>query len=89
VREWGERAREQLARGLPEETPEVAAPLIQGRHLIALGQSPGPWFRTVLDACHAAQLAGEFTDEAGGLWYLASLLSQHPESVLKPPRAET
>lgn len=89
VREWGERAREQLARGLPEETLEVAAPLIQGRHLIALGQSPGPWFRTVLDACHAAQLAGEFTDEAGGLWYLASLLSQHPESVRKPPRAET
>jgi tRNA nucleotidyltransferase (CCA-adding enzyme) len=48
-------------------------PIIQGRHLIALGRKPGPGFKAVLDAAFEAQLDGVFADEAGGLsWLTAS-----------------
>jgi tRNA nucleotidyltransferase (CCA-adding enzyme) len=46
-------------------------PLLQGRHLVALGRAPGPAFRPVLDAAFEAQLDGAFTDEAGALAWLA------------------
>jgi len=42
-------------------------PIIQGRHLIALGQKPGPDFGPFLHRLFEAQLDGTFTDEAGGL----------------------
>jgi tRNA nucleotidyltransferase (CCA-adding enzyme) len=45
-------------------------PILQGRHLIALGRSPGPAFRPVLDAAFEAQLDGAFSDEAGALAWL-------------------
>jgi tRNA nucleotidyltransferase (CCA-adding enzyme) len=45
-------------------------PLIQGRHLVALGRRPGPGFKPVLDAAFEAQLDGAFSDEAGGLAWL-------------------
>jgi tRNA nucleotidyltransferase (CCA-adding enzyme) len=37
---------------------EAPRPLVQGRHLIELGLSPGPHFRALLDECFEAQLAG-------------------------------
>jgi tRNA nucleotidyltransferase (CCA-adding enzyme) len=45
-------------------------PILQGRHLVALGQRPGPGFKTVLDAAFEAQLDGAFSDEAGALAWL-------------------
>jgi tRNA nucleotidyltransferase (CCA-adding enzyme) len=90
---WGDRAREQWANGLPPESPAVAPALIQGRHLIALGQAPAPWFREILDTCHAAQLAGEFRDEAEGVRYLRALMQRRQntaavstEGEIKPTR---
>jgi tRNA nucleotidyltransferase (CCA-adding enzyme) len=37
-------------------------PILQGRHLIALGMTPGPGFGPILNAAYDAQLAGEFFD---------------------------
>ncbi len=45
-------------------------PLLQGRHLVALGRKPGPDFKPVLEAAFEAQLDGAFADEAGGLAWL-------------------
>jgi tRNA nucleotidyltransferase (CCA-adding enzyme) len=45
-------------------------PLVLGRHLIALGRTPGPDFKPTLDAAFEAQLDGAFTDEAGGVQWL-------------------
>jgi tRNA nucleotidyltransferase (CCA-adding enzyme) len=50
-------------------------PLIQGRHLVALGVAPGPAFTPLLDACFEAQLDGAFADEDGGVAYLRRLLA--------------
>ncbi len=47
-------------------------PILLGRHLIALGLSPGPEFGKMLDAAFDAQLDGEFEDLAGGLRWLAA-----------------
>jgi tRNA nucleotidyltransferase (CCA-adding enzyme) len=51
---------------------EAAAPrpIIQGRHLVAMGRKPGPDFKPVLEAAFEAQLDGAFDDEAGGLAWL-------------------
>ena len=43
------------------------APIIQGRHLIALGMRPSPGFKPILDAIYDKQLEGVFKDESGGL----------------------
>lgn len=51
-------------------------PLIQGRHLVALGVAPGPSFKPLLDACFEAQLDGAFDDEDGGVAYLRQLLAK-------------
>lgn len=51
-------------------------PLVMGRHLIALGLTPGPHFRKLLDACFEAQLDGKFTDLEGGLRYLNRIKHQ-------------
>lgn len=51
-------------------------PLLQGRHLIALGHQPGPKFKRVLDAAFEAQLDGAFTEEAGGLAWLRDFLKK-------------
>jgi tRNA nucleotidyltransferase (CCA-adding enzyme) len=45
-------------------------PLIQGRHLVALGWTPGPEFKGTLAAAFEAQLDGAFADEAGGVDWL-------------------
>ena len=45
-------------------------PIIQGRHLVALGWAPGPKFKPVLEAAFEAQLDGGFADEEGGIAWL-------------------
>ncbi len=45
-------------------------PIIQGRHLQAMGLKPGPGYKPILDAAFEAQLDGAFTDEAGGQAWL-------------------
>lgn len=55
-----------------ENSPPV--PLVKGRHLLARGIPGGPGMKPWLDRCFAAQLDGEFTDLAGALKYLDSLL---------------
>jgi tRNA nucleotidyltransferase (CCA-adding enzyme) len=45
-------------------------PIIQGRHLIAIGRAPGPGFKPVLEAAFEAQLDGAFADEDGGLAWI-------------------
>jgi tRNA nucleotidyltransferase (CCA-adding enzyme) len=45
-------------------------PLLQGRHLVALGRKPGPKFKPLLDAAFEAQLDGAFTDEPGAVAWL-------------------
>jgi tRNA nucleotidyltransferase (CCA-adding enzyme) len=46
-------------------------PILLGRHLIALGLSPGPDIGRWTDAAMEAQLDGRFTDVAGGYGWLA------------------
>jgi tRNA nucleotidyltransferase (CCA-adding enzyme) len=50
---------------------EAAAPgrIVKGRHLLQLGLSPGPQLGSILEACYAAQLEGEFSTLEGGLDY--------------------
>ena len=42
-------------------------PILLGRHLIALGEQPGPHFKLMLDDAFEAQLDGMFQNEAGAL----------------------
>jgi len=62
----------QLMQRAQELTLQDSAPkpLMLGRHLIALGWTPGPQFKPLLDAAFEAQLDGAFADEAGGLTWL-------------------
>ncbi len=53
-------------------------PLLLGRHLITLGQSPGPDFRKVLDLAFEAQLDGAFADEAGAMAWAKNHLPAPP-----------
>ncbi len=55
-------------------------PIIQGRHLIELGEQPGPDFREILDACYEAQLEGEFNDLSQGKAYVRSLLKHRSKT---------
>jgi len=50
---------------------EAAAPerMVKGRHLIQLGLRSGPRLGAILEACYAAQLAGEFSTLEEGLAY--------------------
>ncbi|MGQ0721924.1 MAG: CCA tRNA nucleotidyltransferase [Candidatus Eiseniibacteriota bacterium] len=51
------------------------APLVQGRHLITHGMSPGPAMGALLRRTYEAQLDDVFTDLDGGLMFARSLLS--------------
>ena len=44
--------------------------LALGRHLIALGHKPQPWFSAALEAAYEAQLDGAFTDEPGAVAWI-------------------
>lgn len=52
---------------LRESAPK---PLLQGRHLIERGLSPGKQFGTLLDEAFEAQLEGKFTDLEGAQKWL-------------------
>jgi len=54
---------------LRESAPK---PLLQGRHLVARGLTPGKQFRKLLDEAFEAQLEGAFTDLDGALKWLDS-----------------
>ncbi len=45
------------------------ARIVKGRHLIQLGLRPGRHFGSILDACYAAQLDGEFSTLEAGIEY--------------------
>jgi tRNA nucleotidyltransferase (CCA-adding enzyme) len=53
-------------------------PIVLGRHLIALGLTPGPRFKPALDAAFESQLDGAFMDEPGGLEWMRNYLRAHP-----------
>jgi len=50
-----------------EIASQAPRPILLGRHLIELGEKPGPAFRKTLDAAFEAQLDGVFTHEAGAM----------------------
>jgi tRNA nucleotidyltransferase (CCA-adding enzyme) len=49
-------------------------PILLGRHLIQLGQKPGPAFTPLLDAAFEAQLDGTFADQAGAVAWVRQRL---------------
>ena len=51
-------------------------PIVLGRHLIELGQKPGPHFGPLLEQCYEAQLDGEFSDLTGGMKILQQILME-------------
>jgi tRNA nucleotidyltransferase (CCA-adding enzyme) len=51
-------------------------PILQGRHLLALGYQPGPAFKPVLGTAFEAQLDGAFADETGGFAWLQQRLQE-------------
>ncbi len=53
-------------------------PIVLGRHLIALGLTPGPQFTPALAAAFESQLDGAFIDEPGGLEWMRNYLRAHP-----------
>ena len=48
-------------------------PIVMGRHLIELGQTPGPHFKTILNKCYEAQLDGVFSSLEEGRQFAANL----------------
>lgn len=50
---------------------EPARGILNGRHLIAAGLTPGPEFKSILQYALAAQDTGQFHDEAGALDWLS------------------
>ncbi len=53
-------------------------PILLGRHLIALGQKPGPHFTDLLALAFEAQLDGAFSDEETALIWLRNYLRNNP-----------
>lgn len=53
-------------------------PILLGRHLIILGQKPGPHFSELLASAFEAQLDGAFTDEETALIWLRNNLQKIP-----------
>lgn len=54
--------------------------LALGRHLIAMGHRPAPWFSEALDAAYEAQLDGVFADDAGANAWLAAWVGRRPRA---------
>ncbi len=63
---------------------DAPKPIILGRHLIALGCTPGPAFTPALDAAFESQLDGAFNDEAGGVAWMRNYLRAHPAILASP-----
>ncbi|MEM8866915.1 MAG: HD domain-containing protein [Verrucomicrobiota bacterium] len=66
---------EWLLKKANELTIENSAPqpILQGRHLMELGEKPGKHFGQILDHCYEAQLDGLFTNLEDGIAYLKDL----------------
>lgn len=60
------------ALAIAERAPK---PIVLGRHLIELGEKPGPNFKPAIEAAFEAQLDGAFADEAGGVAWLKHYLA--------------
>ena len=56
-------------------------PLVLGRHLIELGQVPGPQFKPLLNEAFEAQLDGAFIDESGGREWLKNRLQDRRADI--------
>jgi len=56
--------------------PLIPPPLVSGRDLIALGMSPGPRFKELLEAIQTEQLEGRILDREAALAYLRQLTSE-------------
>lgn len=54
--------------------PLIPPPLVTGRDLIALGQSPGPRFKELLEAVETEQLEGRLTDPESALEWIKALI---------------
>jgi poly(A) polymerase len=68
----------ELARRMLEETPSEVikpAPLLRGDDLIALGYTPGPAFKTILQAVEDAQLEGKIQTREQALELVAAQFS--------------
>ena len=50
-------------------------PILMGRHLIEMGMTPGPQFKSLLEACYEAQLDGVIETTEQGMTFLKKLLS--------------
>lgn len=57
---------------------QAPRPILLGRHLIELGEKPGPAFKPILDAAFEAQLDGVFTHEAGAMAWARNHLRRSP-----------
>ena len=75
--------------GLPESAAAMAdlartldiennrpVPIVQGRHLIALGHRPDVWFGEILKICYESQLDGIFESENEGVTFVNQILSK-------------
>ena len=60
-------------------------PILLGRHLIALGLTPGPQFTPALDAAFESQLDGAFADEGGAVEWMRNYLRAHPAALTSQP----
>jgi tRNA nucleotidyltransferase (CCA-adding enzyme) len=64
---------------------EIAAqapkPILLGRHLISLGEHPGPSFKPLLDQAFEAQLDGVFRDEPGAIAWARQVLRRRGSSA--------
>jgi tRNA nucleotidyltransferase (CCA-adding enzyme) len=56
---------------IEKQPPE---PLVLGRHLVDLGQKPGPAFGAILAKCYESQLEGKFKSVEAGIKYAEKLL---------------
>jgi poly(A) polymerase len=54
--------------------PLIPPPLVTGRDLIALGETPGPHFKELLEAVETEQLEGRLTERETALEFLQGLL---------------
>lgn len=66
-----------LARARALEVEHQAPrPLVMGRHLLALGLTPGPRIGQVLEACYEAQLDGTFSTMESGIAYAKGVIER-------------
>jgi tRNA nucleotidyltransferase (CCA-adding enzyme) len=51
-------------------------PLVQGRHLLALGLAPGPRIGELLEACYSAQIEGRFETLEAGIAFAREIVAR-------------